>query len=123
MDAHLFRPYGDLMTTANYTFFMHLKTSNDWLALKPTQRHRFVDDVVRPILAAHPGVSLRYFDAEAFSGAVSDVAMWETADVIAYQSVCEQLRETQFWGHYFDVVDIVPAIENAFAHHYHVDPI
>jgi hypothetical protein len=112
-----------VMTTVNHTFFMHLKTTTAWLALKPSQRHEFVDTTVRPILAANPAVTMRYFDAEAFNADVTDVAMWETTDVVAYQSVVEQLRETKFWGHFFEVTQIVASIENAFALHYHVDPI
>jgi Darcynin, domain of unknown function len=109
--------------TTNHTFFMSLKTTENWIALPPSKRHEFVDSTIRPILADNPAVTLRYFDAEAFSADVSDVAMWETADVLAYQQVVELLRETKFWGHYFEVVTIIPAIENAFAAHYHVDPI
>jgi hypothetical protein len=111
------------MTTANHTYFMHLKTTNLWIDLKPSQRHEFVDTVLRPILTKNSAITLRYFDSEAFNANISDVAMFETTDVLAYQSLVEQLRETKFWGHYFEVVDIVPAIENAFAMHYHVDPV
>jgi hypothetical protein len=102
---------------------MHLKTTAAWLALAPSDRHEFVDSTIRPLLARNPAVRLRYFDAEAFNADISDVAIWETDDVLAYQSVVEQLRETQFWGGYFDIVGIVPAIEQAFATYYHVDPI
>jgi Darcynin, domain of unknown function len=116
-------PYVDDMTTANHTYFMHLKTTAAWLALPPSQRHEFVDATIRPLIARNPAVRLRYFDAEAFNADVSDIAMWETADVLAYQSVVEQLRETDFWGVYFEIVAIVPAIEQAFAMHYHVDPV
>jgi hypothetical protein len=40
--------------------------------------------------------------------------MWETS---------EELRETQFWGTYFEIVEIIPAIENAYALYYEVKPI
>ena len=49
--------------------------------------------------------------------------MWETHHVLAYQAVVEELRETAFWGTYFDVVEIIPAIENAYAAHYGVQPL
>jgi hypothetical protein len=35
----------------------------------------------------------------------------------------EELRETLFWGHYFEVVQILACIEDAYALHYHADPI
>jgi Darcynin, domain of unknown function len=107
----------------NHAFFMMVRTTNEWLALTPTARFAFLGDVIVPILAANPAVSMRFFDSEAFSSAFSDVVLWETADFMAYQSVVEQLRETAFWGTYFEVMEIVASIENAYAHHYEVDPL
>ncbi len=107
----------------NHVFIMNLKTTRAWLDLTPTQRHAFTDNTIRPILAANPSVTMRYFESEAFSADVTDTAMWETHDILAYQEVVEQLRETLFWGHYFEVVQILACIENAFALHYHVDPV
>ena len=49
--------------------------------------------------------------------------MWETSDVLAYQAVVEELRENRFWGHYFEVVEIIPSIEDAYAAHYAVAPV
>jgi hypothetical protein len=42
---------------------------------------------------------------------------------MSYQALVEELRETAFWGHYFEVVDIIASIENAYARHYDVDPL
>jgi hypothetical protein len=68
-------------------------------------------------------VKMRFFDAEAFSGRYTDVLMWETAEVKDYQCLVEDLRETLFWGTYFEIVEIVPAIENAYALYYEVEPL
>ena len=57
-------------------------------------------------------------DAEFYDARVSDVLVWETADQAAYRAIVEGLRETPFWDHYFHIVDIIPAIENAYADHY-----
>lgn len=108
------------MTTPTLTFFMLVRTTPAWLALTPPERFAWLGKTVEPLLAAHPAVSLRYFDAEAFTGHFTDVLMWETADLSAYQSLVEGLRETAFWGTYFEVREIVPAIENAYATHYGV---
>jgi chlorite dismutase len=104
----------------NHVFFMHVRTTPTWLALPPRDRFAFLDDVIRPLLARHPKVSMRFFDSEGFSADVSDVLMWESPEVMAYQAVVEELRETKFWGTYFDVVQIVASVENAYAIHYGV---
>lgn len=109
--------------TINHTFFMLVRTTNDWLKLTPKERFGFLGDVIVPILTSHPTVSMRFFDSEAFSSDFSDVVMWETGDVMAYQAVVESLRETSFWGHYFEVREIVASIENAYALHYGVDAL
>ncbi len=107
----------------NHAFFMHVRTTPTWLRLAPKDRFAFLDAVIRPLLIKHPMVTMRFFDAEAFSAEVTDVIMWETEDVMAYQAVVEDLRETLFWGEYFEVVSIVASIENAYAVHYAVDAL
>jgi hypothetical protein len=109
--------------SVNHAFFMHVRTTTAWLKLVPQQRFAFLDDVIRPLLKKHPNVSMRFFDAEAFSADVTDVLLWETASVMAYQAVVEDLRETAFWGTYFEVVAIVASVENAYALHYNVSPV
>jgi Darcynin, domain of unknown function len=111
------------MTNVNHVFLMHLKTTRAWLDLPPQDRHAFTDSTIRPILVANPAVTMRYFESEAFSADVTDTAMWETNDILAYQAVVEELRETPFWDHYFEIVQILACIEDAHALHYHEDPI
>jgi Darcynin, domain of unknown function len=112
------------MTTATlprtYTIFMLVKTTNDWLALLPAERFAFLDTDINPILQVHPTVKMRFFDAEGFNSRVTDVVVWETADLGQYSAVVERLRESRFWGRYFDVVEIIPGVENAYAEHYQV---
>ncbi len=108
---------------SNRSVFMLVRATPAWLALAPRERFAFVDDAIRPLLARHPAVRMRYFDSEAYHARVSDVIWWETADAGAYEAVVEGLRETAFWGRYFEVVDIVPAIEDAYARHYGVEPV
>jgi hypothetical protein len=107
----------------NHVFFMLVRTTPTWLALTPTERFAFLGEVIAPILGRHPDVSMRFFDSEAFHAAYSDVVMWETESLLSYQAIVEELRETLFWGHYFEVVDIVASIENAYALHYAVDAL
>jgi hypothetical protein len=107
----------------NHVYFMLVKTTNTWLQLSTKERFQFLDTVISPILQKHPSVKMRFFDSEAFSGHYTDVLMWETSEVKDYQFLVEELRETLFWGTYFEIVEIVPAIENAYALYYEVEPI
>jgi len=100
------------------TLFMLVRTTPAWLALPPKERFAFFDAHVEPLLAAQPAVKLRFYDAEFYDARVSDVLVWETPDQAAYRTIVEGLRETPFWDHYFHIVDIIPAIENAYADHY-----
>lgn len=99
----------------NHVYFMLVKTTTTWLQIPTSKRFEFLEETIKPILAKHPTVNMRFFDSEAFSGRFTDVLMWETADVKEYQLLVEQLRETMFWGMYFEIIEIVPAIENAYA--------
>ncbi len=39
----------------------------------------------------------------------------------AFQLVIEALRETPFWDHYFEIVEILVGVENGYAKHYDTD--
>jgi hypothetical protein len=109
--------------TINHTVFMLVRTTRAWLDLAPPDRFAWIGSTIAPILGRHRGVSMRFFDSEGFNARFSDVIMWEAADVMHYQAVVEELRETQFWDHYFEVVEIVTSIENAFQIHYDQNPL
>lgn len=100
------------------TVFFLLEATQAWLAQAPAQRDGFVQEVLRPILARHPGVALRYFDAEAYSARTSDVLMWQFHSEREYERLVEALRETVFWNGYFRVRQIVRCVEDGFAKHY-----
>lgn len=105
-------------SSAEKTVFFLLQATATWLALTPHAKDAFVRERLRPLLAEHAGVRLRYFDAEAYSARASDVLMWQFHDERAYQRLVEALRETPFWGVYFEVREIVPCVEDGFARHY-----
>jgi hypothetical protein len=80
------------------TVFMLLNALPAWLSLDRAQRRAFHNDVLAPIVAAHPATRMRYFDAEAFSGRCSDIAAFETEDLQDYADLIEALRDTAFFG-------------------------
>jgi Darcynin, domain of unknown function len=104
-------------------YFMLVKTTIAWLQLSVKERFEFLETTITPILKKYPSVKMRFFDSEAFSGHYTDVLMWETSEVKDYQFIVEELRETLFWGTYFEIVEIIPAIENAYALYYKVYPL
>ena len=100
---------------AAYSIFLLVRATPEWLALTPRDRFAFLEEEIQSRLAAHPTVSLRFWDVEHFSARVSDVLLFETQDLDQYRSLIEGIRETLFWDHYFEVLEILPGIENAYA--------
>lgn len=102
--------------TMTLTVFMLLRAQPSWLKLSRQARQDFIAAEVAPILARYPAVSLRFFDAEAFSGRCSDVAVWRVEDLKSWSFLMDGLRDTAFFAEpYFEVVDIIPALEDAYA--------
>ncbi len=96
--------------------FMLVKATRHWLDLPTKDRLAFLRNDTAPLITARPEVRLRYFDAEAFSARISDIMLWETEDLSAWQWLCDNLRETKFWNYYFEVLEILPSLEaNYFA--------
>ncbi len=97
-----------------HTIFMAIRATAAWLAMPPAERFAFLGSTIMPILKKNPAVEMRFFDAEAYSARISDMVMWTTHDLAAYQEVVEDLRDTPFWHVYFEIMEIVPSIENAY---------
>jgi hypothetical protein len=98
-----------------YTFFMLLQSEPEWLRLSREARQRFLAEKIHPLLARYPAVTLRFYDAEAFSGRCTDIAVFESADLRAYTFLIDGLRDTAFFAQpYFSVVDIIPAVEDGY---------
>lgn len=110
--------------TPQLTVFMLVKTMPEWLGLDVPTRFALMREHVEPILAAHAqGVRMRFYDAEFYTARVTDLWVWDAASHHAYELVVEALRETPFWDRYFQVVEIIPAVENAYATNYGRAPL
>jgi hypothetical protein len=93
---------------------MLLKALPAWLSLARDERARIAGEAFAAALQ-DAGVRHRHFDAEAFSGGASDVAMFETDDLRAYYFAIERLRDTPIFARpYFEVVQILPCIEDGY---------
>ncbi|MGA7806843.1 darcynin family protein [Bradyrhizobium sp.] len=106
------------------TVFMLVKTTPEWLGFPVERRYELAREHLTPIVKKHAlGVSLRFFDVEFYSARVTDIWMWEARDHHAYQLLVEELRESPFWDRYFEVVEILTGVENAYAKNYDRQPI
>jgi hypothetical protein len=97
-----------------YTFFMHLKTRDAWLQLSREDRLKYLGRNVFAALQKYPAVKMRHFDAESYTARLSDVVMIETTDLQQYDFFIDVLRDLEFWHKYFDVLDIIPAVEGGY---------
>ena len=101
--------------TTKYTFFMHLNATRHWLQLTRKQRSEYFTDTLSGILHKYEQVSVRLFDVEAFSAKCSDIVVFETANLRQYCFLIDALRDSKMYTvPYFDVVDIIPAVEDGF---------
>jgi len=98
-----------------YAFFVLLRALPAWLRLTRDERRRHADAHLGGALAASPGVRIRHFDAEAFSGLCSDLLLVECDDPKQHYFFIERLRDTPLINEpYFEVVHIIPAIEDGY---------
>jgi darcynin-like uncharacterized protein len=106
------------------TVFMLVKTCPEWLGFPVEERFRLLGEHVEPILRKYRDrVKLRFYDVEFYSARVTDLWLWEATDHHAYELLVEALRETPFWDRYFQILEILPAIENAYAANYGRPPL
>lgn len=101
------------VTHASFTVFMLLTALPSWLCRSRAERGRISEETLGAALGGHPAVTMRFFDAEAFSGRCSDVVMFTTDDLSDYYVLVEELRDGPlFTEPYFRVEDIIVTIED-----------
>jgi Darcynin, domain of unknown function len=99
----------------NWTYFLHLKTLPAWLALSREDRQKIVEPAFAKAMPEGGGVTMRYFDADAFHADFTDVAMFEATDPKAYYYALERLRDTPLFAvPYFEITQIVQTIEDGY---------
>ncbi len=96
--------------------FMLVNTRPEWLGFSESARPRGLRDALDPLLARHAGqVSLRVFDIGFYAAHATDLWMWEAADHRAYERLVDDLCDTPFRDRFFEIVEILPGLENASA--------
>ncbi|KUM03936.1 hypothetical protein KIF53_01900 [Chromobacterium subtsugae] len=98
-----------------YAFFALLRVHPNWLRLSRPERRRFEAETLRPIYERYPAVRMRWFDAEAFTGRCSDIALFETESIREFYYLIDALRDSKIATEpYFEFLDIIPAVEDGF---------
>jgi Darcynin, domain of unknown function len=97
-----------------FHIFVLVKTTRHWLDLPTEKRRAFLDECIRPLLRQCPEVTIRWFEPEAFTARTTDIMMCETRDFAAWAWLCDHLRDTLFWDHYFEVLEIFPSMEGNY---------
>jgi len=114
----------NLQAPISLTVFMLVKTTPEWLGFSIDERFKLLAAQMEPILRKHQTkVTLRFYDVEFYSARVTDLWVWEATDHQAYELLVEDLRETPFWDRYFQIVEILPGVENAYAKNYNRTPL
>ncbi len=99
-----------------FTFFVLMNATKEWLSLSRQARNDFVTTSLNPLFEKYSSVSVRFYDAEAFSTRCSDIAVFETDNVQEYYFLMDGIRDSKiFTVPYFQFVEIIPAIEGGFA--------
>ena len=100
---------------SRFAIFILLQATEAWLRLSRSERNALAAKHVAAPLAQYPALTMRYFDAEAFSASCSDLMMIETGDLTQYYDFIETLRDSPMIATpYFRMVQIIPAIEDGF---------
>lgn len=76
-----------------FTIFVLLKTTTAWLRLERSERNKIADEVFSQLFQDE-NITLRMFDAEAFTTKCTDVAMFQTEDMKQYYFLIERLRDS-----------------------------
>jgi hypothetical protein len=85
-----------------------------WLALSRARRGEFAA-LVAEIAARHPGVSLRWFDADALGHGYTDFVVCEFDEIAAYHFLWEELRDTALFSTpYVRITDVRLGIERGY---------
>jgi hypothetical protein len=99
-----------------YTIIIPYSFHSDWLKLTWQERGEYERKHLRPVFEKFANsVTVRFFDAEAFSARHSDFMILETDDMKHYYYLIESLRESQiFKDGLVEFKDVLLGIEDGF---------
>ncbi|MBF4636115.1 hypothetical protein ITJ38_17025 [Agreia pratensis] len=103
-------------SSLKYVVIVSLIALPSWLRLSRTERADVISAEVEPAAAAHHDCHIRWIDAESMTALCSDVMIIDTTDLRSWNHLWEQLRDSSLFAEpYFELVSIVPGIEDGYA--------
>ncbi len=109
----------DPATDRSVTAFIHINTTNEWLAYSIPERLERARGILMPIIKEFEDtVIFKWYDVEFYKQGISDIMMMDCKDHLSYQMFVERLRETAFWGKWFSIEDILVGELNAASKNY-----
>jgi len=106
------------VTQSCLLIFLLLRSCPAWLALSRPERRTITADILGRCHAFAAGTRFRFFGTEGFSAACTDMLLLKAPNRRRYSFVIELLRSSRLFSKpYFDLVDILPALEDGHLDH------
>ncbi|PCJ71649.1 MAG: Darcynin 1 [Rhodobiaceae bacterium] len=98
-----------------YTIFILVRATKAWLLLSHEERAAYAQGEFASCLAPFPTVTLRYFDAEAFTSQCSDVFMFSASSLPDYCAVMDRIRDSRLLTEpYFEFLETIMSVEDTY---------
>ena len=99
-----------------YTIVVLLATTEKWLRLSRQERRNFSAEVIEPIIFKYSkSLTVRMFDAEAFSAKTTDFLLIETNNLNDYYFFWEEVRDSKIYTEpYFIINEIIVGNEGGY---------
>lgn len=98
-----------------YTIFVLARATPAWLRLTRDEHKQFATTEFANCLVDFPSVTLRLFDAEAFTSVCSDVFMFTAPSLPDYCAVMDRLRSSKIMTEpYFEFIETITSVEDTF---------
>lgn len=98
-----------------YTIFVLARATPAWLKLTREEHKRFATTEFADCLVDFPSVTLRLFDAEAFTSVCSDVFVFTAFSLPDYCAVMDRIRSSKIMTEpYFEFIETITTVEDKF---------
>ena len=98
-----------------YTIFILVRATKAWLLLSHEERAAYAQGEFAACFEGFPTITLRYFDAEAFTSRCSDVFMFSASSLPDYCAVMDRIRDSRLLTEpYFEFLETIMSVEDTY---------